>query len=132
MASIEDCVKSKKNLQLLRLYAKQKLGPEWPERVATLELAIEAALEDIVDHILERFVAWSSTPENIAEVNVAVWQALRPKVTTMMRGSEQSQADKEAILHHRFAREDDDSHNDEDREHEVASFHAERHANVWQ
>ena len=131
MPSIQDCVQSAKNIELLRSYAKQKLLPEFSDKTAALEAAIEASLETIITGALENVASWSPTPENIAEVNVTIWQALRPRVVALMRGAEQTQAEKAALLRNRFTVPE---HHGED---EIAdtreeSFYAERHAKAWQ
>lgn len=84
--SIEDHVKSKKNLDLVKAFACKKLYDEWPKQKKDVEKAIDLCLNDSIDSIIDTYVKWSVTPANIAEINVHVWRALKQNVIHAMKG----------------------------------------------
>ena len=78
---IEDYVKSKSNVALLRTFACKKIRLEKPGLSQDFILqTFDLLAEDIMDSEVEKVSQWAPTTENIAQININVWAILKPKI----------------------------------------------------
>jgi len=84
--SLADHVKSTKNLDLIRAFARKKLEFDWPK--ADLTKAIDLCLLDSIDSVIDTYNSWAVSATNIAEINVHVWRVLRQNVIHSLKGAQ--------------------------------------------
>ena len=80
--SLSECVKSRKNIDLLERFAFKILSPQYPNMNEDLRQSIEFTLEQFLDTF--SVPEWSLNAETLGDVNVRIWRALRPLIEKSM------------------------------------------------
>jgi hypothetical protein len=85
MDTISDYGLSKANMNLLKVFSLKKVLNEKPNTDRDILLmAFDLYAPDIMESELEKVCTWMPTTENIAELNIRVWTALREKILSFL------------------------------------------------
>jgi hypothetical protein len=74
--SLLEKLKSKGNIDILKIYCKNIIHIE----LQKLENLIELFLEDTIDEIAEKFRTWKPIKENLAELNIEIFKLVKYKI----------------------------------------------------
>jgi hypothetical protein len=88
--SLYEYVRGPINRGLLVRFAETRLKAEWPRQKTAVANAIEHHLDDTIDTLLGPngpYKAWTMTPQNVQDINAAIWKNLRQAVEHSMKGA---------------------------------------------
>lgn len=83
-----DYIKSPTNVSLLTRFSTDRVLPEWASLGRKrVQEAVELVLEDCIETSSAPFRTWALTPENIADVNIAIWKSVKVAVEKALKGA---------------------------------------------
>jgi hypothetical protein len=80
--SLAECVKSRKNIDLLERFAFKTLSPQYPNLNEDLRQSIEFTLDQFLDTF--SVPDWTLNAETLGDVNVSIWREARPLIEKSM------------------------------------------------
>lgn len=82
--NIGDYIQSQSNKNLIVNFAVKQLQKQFPGQLEAIQAAVSLEVDAAIQHAVEAYGFWLVTASNIADANIAIWKALKPKVERSM------------------------------------------------
>lgn len=128
--TLQDYVKSASNVALLTSFATRRLVAQWPLAADRVPAMLELVLPEAIETVMSGPAAtWKLTPENIADINTAVWSHVKMTVERLLQGA---QVNPETVLEYMFVeRRGQDDATEAVLSERTLEHQAEHHRRLW-